>query len=359
MSVEPLEEPAGQARRDRVAVHLVWDGMLLAAAIVMAVLVYTRDSSALSGDGLRNQLVAATASLLLATAVAVSLRAAVPNLAVGSIATAAGVLVGVLSTKEQLTLGAATGVTAGAGAAVGLLLGVVVAGLRAPAWAASLAAVALLGAAAVGLSGGSGVLLTEGPDLLRWPWPLFLGAVAISVAGGAVALAPRPRAALGAFRPSGDPAGRRGLRGNSVAITVLVLSSLLATAGGLVAVFRLKAALPGASALETTTLTAVGAALLGGVSVHGRRGGVFGTALAVVTIQLLLLWFALGNYPVWTAQVVAGGAIVTGLVVSRIVEGLGTPREPEPGPPDVDDQDVSPPPWAQPEYETAYYQPDR
>ncbi len=229
----------------------------------------------------------------------------------------------------------------------------VVVALRVPAWAASLAAVSLLSAAALALTSGTGLLVVQGPDLLRWPWPLFLGAVLVSVAGGAVALAPRLRGALGRYRPSGDPAARRPGAGIAVAVLALALSSLLATAGGLVTVFRLREALPGGTALTTSTLTAVAAALLGGVSVHGRRGGVFGTALAVVTIQLLLLWFALGGYPVWTAAVVAGAAILVGLVVSRVIEALGTPRRPEPAPEPVD---APPPLWA-PGYETGFQPP--
>jgi ribose/xylose/arabinose/galactoside ABC-type transport system permease subunit len=350
MSTELNDEVTGGDRRDRVAVHLVWDGVLLVGAVVATVLLYTRSSDALSGDGLRNQLVSAAASLLLASAFAVSLRAAVPNLAVGSVAATAGVLVGWLTTHEQVSAGTAAALAAGGGVGIGLLLGIVVVALRAPAWAASLAAVPLLTAGALGVAGGPDVVLAQGPDLLRWPWPLFLGAVLISAAGGAVALTPRTRAALGAYRPTGDPAGRRRAGGNAVAIVALMLSSLLAAAAGLVTVFQLRAAVPATSGLTMTTLTAVAAVLLGGVSVHGRRGGIFGTALAVVTLQFLLQWFGLANYPRWTPSVVIGAALLLGLVVSRIVESLGTPPRTEPELADAS----GPPPWSQPGYEPGY-----
>ncbi len=354
--MEPSDQPDIGDARDRVAVHLVWDGVLLAAAIGAVILVYTRSSETLSGDSLRAQLVAAGASMLLATGFAVSLRAAVPNLAVGGTAAAAGVLVGWLVNHEHMTVGSATGVTAAAGAGVGLLLAIAVVALRAPAWAVSLAAVALLGSAILSLTGGAPVILTSGPNLLRWPYPVFLGAAALSVAGGAVALAPRARAALGAFRPTGDPARRRPRGGSAVAVVALVVSSVLATGAGLVTVFRLHEALPVDTSLTSLTLPAVGAALLGGVSVHGRRGGVFGTALAVVVIQSLLLWFGLGNAEQWVPLAVVGAAILVGLIVSRVVETLGSPREPEPALADVD----GPPPWAPPAAEPGYdtgYQP--
>src|SRR6266496_3174624 len=310
MSMEPSDQPDIGDARDRVAVHLVWDGVLLAAAIGAVILVYTRSSETLSGDSLRAQLVAAGASMLLATGFAVSLRAAVPNLAVVA--------------------------------------------LRAPAWAVSLAAVALLGSAILSLTGGAPVILTSGPNLLRWPYPVFLGAAALSVAGGAVALAPRARAALGAFRPTGDPARRRPRGGSAVAVVALVVSSVLATGAGLVTVFRLHEALPVDTSLTSLTLPAVGAALLGGVSVHGRRGGVFGTALAVVVIQSLLLWFGLGNAEQWVPLAVVGAAILVGLIVSRVVETPGSPREPEPALADVDGPPPGAPPAAEAGYDTGY-----
>src|SRR3954468_13105992 len=88
-------EPAAHRRpvaRDRVWVHAVWE-VLLAAAVVGAVLaVRHEDTGALSGDSLRDLLVLFAAAVLLGSAFALSLRAAVPNLAVGATAVTAGVL---------------------------------------------------------------------------------------------------------------------------------------------------------------------------------------------------------------------------------------------------------------------------
>jgi ribose/xylose/arabinose/galactoside ABC-type transport system permease subunit len=224
--------------------------------------------------------------------------------------------------------------------------------------------VALLGAAMATLTGGNPVSVTGGPDLLRWQYPTFFGAVLISVAGGAVALVPRARASLGSYRATGDPADARPPGGNAVAVGALVLSSALATGAGLVTVFRLHQALPVDTSLTAGTLPAVAAALLGGVSVHGRRGGVFGTALAVITVQSVLLWLGLGNAEPWVSPAVLGGAILLGLIVSRTVETLGRPREPEPSFADMAPQPQQWPPadgepggyepGYQPRYDTGY-----
>ena len=139
----PSEEPrrAADGRpRDRIWVHVVWE-VLLAAAVVGAVLaVRAEDAAALRGDSLRDLLVLLAAGVLLGSAFALSLRAAVPNLAAGAAAVAAGTLTGWLVAERGYELRTAALVALGAAAALGLALGLVVLGFRAPAWAARPAA---------------------------------------------------------------------------------------------------------------------------------------------------------------------------------------------------------------------------
>jgi hypothetical protein len=73
------------------------------------------------------------------------------------------------------------------------------------------------------------------------------------------------------------------------------------------------------------TALALGAALLGGTSVYGRHGGLFGTALAVVGLALLPRYVA-AEHRVVSTFAVAAAAIGVGLLVSRLVEALGRPR---------------------------------
>jgi ribose/xylose/arabinose/galactoside ABC-type transport system permease subunit len=306
-------------------VHVAWEAVLLIGLGVAAALVWSRSTGALSGDRLRDQLVAGSAAVLLASSFAVSLRAAAPNLAAGGIAAAAGVLTGYLANHNDLQLGANCAIAAGAAAGAGLLLGLLVVGLRAPAWAVSLGGVTLLAAAVLDLTGSQPLTLPDQPDLGRWAWALFGGAALLSVGGGAFGAAPRVRAAVSRYRVDGDPAiGRGGPAGSSV-LGALVLSALLAAASGLVSALQVHAARPVDRTTALLTIAAFAAALLGGTSVHGRRGGVFGTVLAASCLQLVLLWLALGNVAQWVQVAVLGGAVLVGLGVSRLVEWLGTP----------------------------------
>jgi hypothetical protein len=74
------------------------------------------------------------------------------------------------------------------------------------------------------------------------------------------------------------------------------------------------------------TALALGAALLGGTSVFGRRGGLFGTALAASGLVLLSHYLAAEGRGI-SVFALAAGAIGVGLLVSRLVETLGRAKE--------------------------------
>ena len=338
--MEPEREPerasTAEHRRadgrpgDRVWVHLLWEGVLLGAVVVAALAVRSEDASVL-GDGLRDLSVMLAAGVLLGTAFAVSLRAAVPNLAVGAAAITAGTLTGWLVGQHGYELRTATLVTVGAAVALGLALAVVVVGLRAPAWAAGLAAALGLYAAVLSLGAGRTVSIPGAPDLRRWAWPLLAAAVVVSVGAGLLGMRREVRHAIGRYRPTGDPAVGRGGGAGLVATTALVASTVLAAGAGLVLAFRAGAAVPDDGL--TLLAQAAGAALLGGTSAHGRRGGIFGTVLAAAFLHLAAVWLGLVEAEPWTRQALLGGAILVGLLVSRVVEAAGGPADdrPEPG----------------------------
>jgi hypothetical protein len=67
---------------------------------------------------------------------------------------------------------------------------------------------------------------------------------------------------------------------------------------------------------------AIGAALLGGTSAFGRRGGVFGTAFAVVLLALFIGYADASDWRI-SRYAVAGAVVAAGLVVTRLVETFG------------------------------------
>ena len=333
-------EPAAHRRpvaRDRLWPHLVWE-IVLAAGVVVAVLaVRHEDRQALSGASLDNLLVLVSAGILLGSAFALSLRAAVPNLAVGAVAVVSGVLTAWLQAEHGYELRIAALITLGGAVALGLVTALVVVGFRLPAWAVGLGAAFGLLAAAQSMSGGRTLTLDGVPNLRDWAWPLAIGAAALSVLGGVLGLLPRARLTLGQYRPAGDAAAARGSRAGLTATAALVGSMLLAAGAGLILAMRVRAAVPddGFALLGT----AAAAAFLGGTSAYGRRGGVFGTVLAAGFLQLAALWLGLVEAQPWTRPALLGGAIVLGLLVGRVVEAAGST---EPPPSDEAGEDAGP-----------------
>ncbi|HEX6970432.1 MAG TPA: ABC transporter permease [Micromonosporaceae bacterium] len=304
----------GEPGRDRMAVHLLWETVLLVGIAVLVLRIHRDVPHLLSGDELNRLLVAGAALGLLAVAAGLTLRAAVPNLALGPIT-----IIAARYFDGNPDPAAAIGPALLAATLLGLALAVIVVGLHVPAWAASLA----VGLAVIALVKPS--VEVFGPpawDPLRYSGYLAGGVAALSVLGGLFGMIKVIRRTLGRFRPVADPAQRRGVGAAVVSGAVLLASVVLAVFAG-----ALLAAAPqvwSASALEWSGL-ALGAALLGGASAFGRRGGIFGNVLAIALLTLTVAYVGERGWDVGPGAV-AAGAILLGLVVTRLVETFGRPR---------------------------------
>ncbi|MFC7550317.1 ABC transporter permease [Plantactinospora sp. GCM10030261] len=309
----------GESGRDRLAVHLVWEVVLLAAVVAVSYLLYEAEPGAVRGAALDGLLVSASALGLLALAAGLSLRAAVPNLAIGPVAVAVA-----LHVAENGDRGVVAAILPAALVAVGLGLAVavLVVGFHVPAWAASLAAA--LGAMVFIQQRTGPVTVQGGYDPTRTAFYLFAGFAAVAVLGGLFGTIKSVRRAVGRFRPLGDPAQRRGTAAGLLAATALVASMVLATASGLLIATGGTGTVRPTTGLEWTGL-AIGAALLGGSSAFGRRGGVFGLLLSVALLTLFLRYEDERGWDI-ALTAIAAVTVAAGLVVTRLVESLGRPR---------------------------------
>ncbi|WP_035701541.1 hypothetical protein [Glycomyces tenuis] len=303
-----------------MAVHVVWEiGLLLLAGGVLFAL--TRASSGPFAEGSWNGLMAALAPLVLAaTAAAVSLRVGAINLAVGPIA-----LLSAWMFIDASSSGTVVSIGMGLGAAVfaGVVLATLCTWLRVPGWAASGAVGGAIGLWA-GTSGDPAAFM-----LAELPTTGVVAAVAagvgLSVFLGLVGSFTGVRTRLAPIRDT--PVGERHGRGGLVFFGTL-LSAALAGAAGVTAAWA-GAPAQGAAALPDPILMsvlAVGAALLGGTSLLGRRGGVCGTVFAS-TLLLAFMWLAESRGWSFDAGWIGLGAIVAGFLVTRLVEAMNTPDE--------------------------------
>lgn len=310
----------GEPGRDRMAVHIAWELVLLVGAGVLGYLLYSGHRATVTGDGLDRLLIAATVLGLLILGTGLSLRAGVPNLAVGPIGFAASLFFADHADRGLLVTAAQTGLLA---VAAGAVIAVFVVGLHVPAWAASLGAG--LGVIVWSQSQHRTLTLPSGvyqptDHALYW----FGGFAVLAFLGGAFGSVRSIRRSVGRFRPVGDPAYRRGAGAGVIGIIALTGSSALGAVAGVLTVLAAGRIEPADQSLTALALS-LGGALLAGTSAFGRRGGLFGAALAAALLALATTYIDATDRNI-SLLALGAAAIGVGLVGTRLVETFGRPR---------------------------------
>ncbi|OZE79175.1 ABC transporter permease [Rhodococcus sp. 15-649-1-2] len=116
--------------------------------------------------------------------------------------------------------------------------------------------------------------------------------------------------AVGAARKESRAAG---VSQNKPLILAFTLSAGLAAVAGSLASLRSASATPDGYA--TLLVTAVTAALIGGISLYGGRGTIVGVFVGVLTLQFLLSGLALQGAPFWASSLATGAVLLAFLAV--------------------------------------------
>lgn len=318
----PSDRSPAAGGRDRLAVHLVWEGILAVVAIALAVTILSTEPS----KAFSNVLAQAGYVGLVAVGLALSLRTGTPNLAVGSIAAFTGGLSADLMNEQKWSEATAMAVAVIVAIVIGAVIGLLVGALSVPAWAVTLGAALIVDMMLIALTGSIPIRgnLTDDYSTALW-FSLF---VVASLGGGLLWLVPGVRNALSATRRAGEPGRWGGLRPSVGAVVGITGSSLLAGLGGIAQLMRFRIAEPTSG--EFLTTIGLAAVLLGGVSVFGRRAGVAGTALGVMVVVTSYNLFIIHSESRWAPTVLVGSLILVGLGVSRglesITNALNAPR---------------------------------
>jgi ribose transport system permease protein len=106
-----------------------------------------------------------------------------------------------------------------------------------------------------------------------------------------------------------------GIRINRVKIVVYSLAGVLAAIGGLIVTSRLDSAQPNAG--TSYELDAIAAVVIGGTSLSGGRGTIWGTVVGAVIIGVLNNGLVLLNVSPFWQQVVKGGVILLAVIIDK------------------------------------------
>ncbi|GGL03244.1 ABC transporter permease [Mangrovihabitans endophyticus] len=317
-SAEPLQRTTEDDGRDRLGIHIGWEIVLLLAVAAIGYLLYRLDPASLRRPALDTLLVSSTVIGLLTMGAGLTLRAGVPNLAVGPIALAAALH---YAENGDRGLVAAAWPALTIAAVGGLIVALVVTSLHVPGWAATL--VAAFGVIVVIQLRTAPVVVQGDYEPADQAYFLFLGFAVLALVGGGLGALRPVRRWLGRMRPAGDPATRRGPGAVLPVVLSLVLSSVFAVAAGFLMAAQSTAPIAPSTGMEWTGL-ALGTAMLAGTSAYGRRGGIFGTLLAVAGVAMFLDYADRREFDI-ALYAIAACVFAGGLVITRLVETYGRP----------------------------------
>ncbi|HEX6536820.1 MAG TPA: ABC transporter permease [Gemmatimonadaceae bacterium] len=315
----PLESPG--ARRARAlatgATMLRRQGALV-ALVVVCIAGFARYAEFLTAENLLNVLRQNSMLGLIALGMTFVILTSGIDLSVGAVVALAGVVAADLAPHGS---GAAIAGGIGAGAAIGLLNGVVIAKARMDPFIVTLATMIAARGLALAATGATSVSVGDAAPGLTWlgrgdvagfPVPVVIFLVAYALASVALRYTRFGRHVY-AVGDNGEAARLMGLAIDRVLIGTYVLSGALAGIAGIILAGRLGAGQPVAG--NGWELDAIAAVVVGGTLLTGGQGGAVETLIGVLLLGVIFNLFNLeGTISPWW-QWVLRGLFLLGVVV--------------------------------------------
>jgi simple sugar transport system permease protein len=211
------------------------------------------------------------------------------------------------------------------GAAVGAVNGFLVVRLRLNAFIVTLAMLIVLRGLLVGAT--KGKTLFGMPDaffslatttFLRVPMSVWVAALSFGAAG-LVLRHHRIGRALYAIGGNADAARAAGIRVERVMLGVFVVAGALAAVGGIMQTGYVGAI--SANQGNNMIFTVFAAAVIGGISLDGGKGSMFGALTGVLLLGVVQNLLTLAQVPSFWIQAIYGGIILIALMIARVTTG--------------------------------------
>ncbi|MCX4831565.1 ABC transporter permease [Streptomyces sp. NBC_01016] len=212
-----------------------------------------------------------------------------------------------------------------AGACIGAFNGVLVVKLKLNAFIVTLAMLIVLRGLLVGAT--KGKTLFGMPDaffalatstFLRVPMSVWFAAIAFGVAG-LILKYHRVGRALYAIGGNAEAARAAGIRVERVMLGVFVVAGVLASVGGIMQTGYVGAI--SANQGNNMIFTVFAAAVIGGISLDGGKGTMFGALTGVLLLGVVQNMLTLAQVPSFWIQAIYGGIILLALMVARVTTG--------------------------------------
>jgi ribose transport system permease protein len=155
------------------------------------------------------------------------------------------------------------------------------------------------------------------------PFFIFLVIAVLSAVFLGMTVWGRYMMALGRSKEAADYSG---INTDRMTILAYILSAVLAAFGGMLFALDSNSVSP-SSFGNSFELFAIAAAVLGGCSLHGGEGGIFGVAVGTVLMQVLKNLILFLSIPDTLEQAIIGGVILIGVVVDEVFRAVSRRRK--------------------------------
>lgn len=216
------------------------------------------------------------------------------------------------------------------GAGIGLLNGLIITKMKLPPFIVTLGTLTAVTGATDLLNNGTEITTLPGfitslgtkSVLSGWlPVPVLI-ALALAALFGLVLSRTRFGLRTYAIGSNEVAARRAGIEVDHHLVRVYVISGLLAGVAGLMVTANFSAASPIAGANDE--LYAIASVVIGGASIFGGRGTIFGTVIGTAIIAVLTTGLVLANVQPFWQQVAIGAVVIGAVAVDRVRTKVGT-----------------------------------
>jgi ribose transport system permease protein len=208
------------------------------------------------------------------------------------------------------------------GSLLGFFNGFVVTKFKVPPFVATLAMLTIARGLTMLYTGGNPISSFDGAFtfigggwLLGLPVPVWIAALIVIAA---IILTKKLKLGRYIYAIGGNENAAKlsGININKVKIIVYTIAGALAAAGGIIVTARLDSAQPNAG--TSYELDAIAAVVIGGTSLSGGRGSIWGTVLGALIIGVLNNGLVLLDVSVFWQQVVKGGVILLAVIIDKM-----------------------------------------
>lgn len=318
--VGPLRTP----RRRNMRAIVQGQGLLVMLVTLIAVFA-SLSGNFLTGSNFLNIGSAVAALGIMATAQTFLIISGGFDVSVGSVVAMTTVLIG-LGVEKGLNIWLATGLALVAAMLIGAVNGFIVVWLRVNPLITTLGTMSVFSGLAFMISNGRTLVVIDdsftnlGLGKL-WDVPIPLLALGVVVVIGVLIerLLSVGRS-IYAIGSNAEAARLAGIRVKMVPFCLYIASALSAGLAGIVVTAQLASASPQVG--QSYLLSVVTAVILGGASLAGGRGSVFGTIVAVAILGVLQSGFALLSLSSYVQTVALGGALILAVLIDQAARAV-------------------------------------